>query len=194
MTVNPEGDVHISGDDVEGLGNHSFSRTVFGALFDIFEPPKPQLLPKTPGIPSAMSFKETDAKQAAMKLNQDNFPFDPGDQYPQYEDYIPYEVFAACQHQKVLMLTDLLPPTGYFIAGGIAGAVSRTATAPLDRLKVYLIAHVGVKDVAINHAKSGAPVEAAKTATRPLIEATKTLWRMGGMRSLFAGKPMKSYD
>ncbi|SLM40251.1 mitochondrial carrier [Lasallia pustulata] len=76
---------------------------------------------------------------------------------------------------------------GYFLAGGIAGVVSRTATAPLDRLKVYLIAQTSVRDETVHAVKSGAPVEAAKKASRPLIEATRTLWRMGGMRSLFAG-------
>lgn len=32
---------------------------------------------------------------------------------------------------------------GYFLAGGFAGVVSRTCTAPFDRLKVYLIASSG---------------------------------------------------
>ena len=86
------------------------------------------------------------------------------------------------------LLTDLLPDPGYFVAGGVAGVVSRTVTAPLDRLKVYLIAQVGIKDDAVKAVKSGAPMKAAKTATRPLLDATKTLWRMGGIRSLFAGE------
>ena len=190
MTVNPEGDVHINDDSVEGLGKHHFHRAVFGALFDIFKPPKvyiPSNRPQ-PAKPSTAPNTAMKARQAVLVSKPDDFPFDPGDQYPQYEDYIPHEVFAASQHRKVLLLTDLLPPIGYFVAGAIAGVVSRTSTAPLDRLKVYLIAQVGVKDDAISHAKSGAPVKAAKTASRPLIEATKALWRMGGIKSLFAGK------
>lgn len=125
--------------------------------------------------------------QADAKTKPLTFPWDPGDHDPQYEDIIEPDCIADYQ-PKVAKLTDLCPDPGYFLAGGMAGVVSRTATAPLDRLKVYLIAQVGVKDDTIHAAKSGAPLKAAKTASRPLVEATKTLWRMGGMRSLFAGK------
>jgi solute carrier family 25 (mitochondrial phosphate transporter), member 23/24/25/41 len=75
------------------------------------------------------------------------------------------------------MITDECPfSAGYFIAGGLAGMVSRTATAPLDRLKVYLIAQTGTKEAAVAAAKEGAP-----------LQAVKHLWKAGGIRSLFAG-------
>jgi solute carrier family 25 phosphate transporter 23/24/25/41 len=81
----------------------------------------------------------------------------------------------------------LLIDPGYFAAGGIAGAVSRTATAPLDRLKVYLIANTGVGKDSLNAVKQGEAIAAVKHIGKPLLDACKELWRAGGIRSLFAG-------
>ncbi len=85
------------------------------------------------------------------------------------------------------MLTDFLPPPGYFIAGGLAGMVSRTATAPLDRLKVYLIAQTSPKEATIKAVKDAAPLQMIRNFGRPLVDACKELWAAGGLRSLFAG-------
>lgn len=65
--------------------------------------------------------------------------------------------------------------------------VSRTATAPLDRLKVYLIAQISPKDTLDTAIKDGAPTVAARKFGKDLLDACKDLWRAGGIRSLFAG-------
>ncbi|KAD0020796.1 hypothetical protein E3N88_44900 [Mikania micrantha] len=54
----------------------------------------------------------------------------------------------------------------YLIAGGVAGAASRTATAPLDRLKVAL------------------QVQTTKASIGP---AVKNIWKEGGILSFFRG-------
>lgn len=82
---------------------------------------------------------------------------------------------------------DVIDGLGYFVAGGLAGIVSRTSTAPLDRLKVYLIAQTSIAQETVSAAKSGAVLQAIKHAWRPLADATKELWEAGGMRSLYAG-------
>ena len=71
--------------------------------------------------------------------------------------------------------------------GGISGIVSRTTTAPLDRLKVYLIAQTKNAEQTLAAAKSGAPLAALRGAWATSANAMKELWAAGGMRSLFAG-------
>lgn len=81
-----------------------------------------------------------------------------------------------------------LPSSGYFVAGGLAGIISRTTTAPLDRLKVYLIAQVDNGPNPLQAVKSGAPLQAVRGAYMTSAHAMKELWAAGGMRSIFAGK------
>jgi len=56
----------------------------------------------------------------------------------------------------------------HLVAGGLAGAVSRTSTAPLDRLKVHLQVHGGRKDLRI-------------------MDAMKYMLREGGVKGLWRG-------
>ncbi|TWU75653.1 hypothetical protein ED733_007179 [Metarhizium rileyi] len=90
--------------------------------------------------------------------------------------------------RKKFKLTDFSPDPGYFLAGAIAGGISRTATAPLDRLKVYLLVNTTASpETAVAAIKQGRPVAAVKNALRPISDAVKDLFRNGGVRSFFAG-------
>lgn len=94
-----------------------------------------------------------------------------------------------------LVNNEALSGIGYFLAGGFAGVVSRTSTAPFDRLKVYLIAssgHTPLKSNANGSTVKTAAEDLAGAAAKvkeqgPLVRAFKHLWRQGGIRAFFVG-------
>ena len=85
-------------------------------------------------------------------------------------------------------LTEFLPDPGYFLAGAISGGVSRTATAPLDRLKVYLLVNTQPgANAAVDAAKKGSFAKVLKYSGKPISDAIMSLWKAGGFRTFFAG-------
>lgn len=198
VRLSPEGDVLISDETIAGLGNkiRSFLTPFFRIIFEIATPPhrhapRPYPLPQylTPSSsdeePHPSHYlppEEDDTEQALVPIGtlvteeyQVTFQDSPSSDWSLWENL-------------KWILNTCLPTPGYFVAGGLAGAVSRTTTAPLDRLKVYLIAQTSAANNAIEAAKSGAALQALKGAWRTSANAMKDLWAAGGLRSLWAGK------
>jgi solute carrier family 25 phosphate transporter 23/24/25/41 len=175
--LNPEGDVHIN--DLQGLGTESpfLNRSLLAIqclLYNILSlHALACLLPSAYAQTSPPSDSTTTVKG---DVELENLPI---------SKLVALRMSLRNYERK---LTENTPQLGYFAAGGVAGVVSRTITAPLDRLKVYLIAQTGVKNSALRAAKEGAPLAAAGDASKTLFDAFRELWRAGGIRSLFAGE------
>lgn len=197
--MNAEGDVSISDEALQGLGTafRFLCTSLFGVVISLGTVRKASASNSTQR-PSASSSNrqvihiEADPRSpstalsndpTAAQLASDEDGFD--DSLRDREDpHIPVKP----ARRKDLRLTDLVPHAGYFLAGAVAGITSRTATAPLDRLKVYLIAQTDDSREALNKAKEGNPVQATKQGARTLGNAIRSLWAAGGVRSLFAGE------
>ncbi|CAI4050046.1 Ca(2+)-binding ATP:ADP antiporter SAL1 SKDI_14G2400 [Saccharomyces kudriavzevii IFO 1802] len=90
----------------------------------------------------------------------------------------------------VTLINDFIRGFGFFIAGGISGVISRTCTAPFDRLKVFLIARTDLSSTLLNSktdllAKN--PNADITKISSPLAKAVKSLYRQGGIKAFYVG-------
>ncbi|EAQ86749.1 hypothetical protein CHGG_08002 [Chaetomium globosum CBS 148.51] len=217
VMVNPEGDSLVSDDTLEGLGTVGFLlQTLFGSLLRLANPDL-ALSPRRPAdagrifdsqppefpyaeqissLPTEMAASAATIRYGPVVAVTPQVLTDAAVKRPilQYEGAQQSgaqdiaEVIEEDAEDVTSRLTDLLPEPGYFLAGAVSGGVSRTATAPLDRLKVYLLVNTNTKaNIAAAAAKQGRPLAALRSAGGPIIDAVVSLWKAGGMKTFFAG-------
>ncbi|KAI1213598.1 mitochondrial carrier [Annulohypoxylon truncatum] len=208
LTLNSEGDSVVSEETLQGLGTNILY-TLFGSIVRLASPGLP------PGredyIPSSTDNSDSQDPEstprtsrtshrarnmgAAMAHSYDHASENDtasGVLLEATQPGIPVEDVeiesSLTEKSKRSVLIKYIPDSGYFVAGAVAGGISRTATAPLDRLKVYLLVNTTANaNVAVLAAKKGQPIQALKHAGRPLVTAIADLYKAGGVRGFFAG-------
>ncbi|CAH2353112.1 truncated non-functional calcium-binding mitochondrial carrier Sal1p-1 [[Candida] railenensis] len=73
---------------------------------------------------------------------------------------------------EVTLINSFLNGFGFFLAGGLSGVVSRTCTAPFDRIKVFLIARTDLSST-ILHSKREIASHIANGASKHVIEEAR---------------------
>jgi solute carrier family 25 phosphate transporter 23/24/25/41 len=213
VTVNPEGDSLVSDETLEGLGTAGFLlQALFGSLLriaspDLVSPRHPadaphistsELTDQISSIPPEMAASAASARYGAAVAIPQHVLTDAAVKRPllQYEgaQQSGAQDISDVVEEDVSGLTDLLPEPGYFLAGAVSGGVSRTATAPLDRLKVYLLVNTQPQTTAaIAAAKHGQPVAALRRAGGPIVGAVGSRWKAGGLRTFVAGGARRGF-
>lgn len=180
VRVSPEGDVHVSDETIEGLGTiKRFLRMFFASLLLVkYYHPPPKIRPR----PVFTSGSETQAAGASSP---------PAIVTAAEPIQLPTPDWTNWNDLK-LELIACVPSTGYFAAGGLAGVISRTATAPLDRLKVYLIASTKSSN-GLQAVRPFSILGMVRSSYRTFAFAIRDLWAAGGIQSLYAGESILPY-
>lgn len=219
VVLNPEGDSIITEETLEGLGTTSASllQVIFGSIFRLASPP--ELQGPKPGLrddpstrasepsPDAASSPATArhvlAQHPSLAASLPGSPAGVDPAVSATEPLAPYPDPDQTANQLLgirpgmpeqaqveeFWLIRYLPQIGYYIAGAAAGGISRTATAPLDRLKVYLLVNTkSDTHAAVDAVKTGRPVDAIRNFSRSLSRAMTQLYTEGGLRGFWAGR------
>ncbi|KAI0131148.1 mitochondrial carrier [Daldinia grandis] len=208
LTLNSEGDSVVSEETLQSLGTNILS-TLFGSIFRIACPPDEEYI-----LPSSNSNEEEREQRTTVTHNSpaandttnmtmavaQPYVGDASETTTSADDLFgtKQEKLPAAEGTEIepglseiskrSMLIRYLPDPGYFIAGAVAGGISRTATAPLDRLKVYLLVKTtSSANAAVDAAKKGQAIRALKHAGGPLVTAITDIYKAGGVRGFFAG-------
>lgn len=189
--VNAEGDVTISDEYLQGLGTtfYFLKTSLFGAVTSLVAVPKAYQSMKSPLAHNHThtTVHNQQSEESDITLIEKLASDEDGINDSLRESADPHIPLKPAR-RKEIKLTDLVPDVGYFLAGGISGITSRTATAPLDRLKVYLIAQTNDTRETLKKVKQGNALQATKHGAHTLAKACRDLWAAGGIRSLYAGK------
>lgn len=216
LTLNSEGDSVVSEETLQGLGTNILY-TLLGSILRLASPPvippdrdhsssissrspqgttqletTPTEIPPTSSdsvnIESITAHSYVQPTSVATAITANAFPAAQQTELLVEQD-IKIESTGLSEKKKRNVLIKYIPDPGYFVAGAVAGGISRTATAPLDRLKVYLLVNTTASaNVALDAAKKGQPIRAIKHAGIPLFTAVSDIYKSGGLRGFFVGQ------
>ncbi|AET40132.1 Ca(2+)-binding ATP:ADP antiporter SAL1 Ecym_5377 [Eremothecium cymbalariae DBVPG len=94
------------------------------------------------------------------------------------------------------LITDFIGGFGFFLAGGFSGVISRTCTAPFDRIKVFLIARTDLSSTLLNSKEKllyNNPRADLSKIRSPLVKAAQSLYRQGGLRAFYVGNGLNVF-
>jgi solute carrier family 25 (mitochondrial phosphate transporter), member 23/24/25/41 len=200
VKLNAEGDVHLSEEALSGLGTprHSLAMSLFGAIMSIARPAHPIPPPELSLPPDFVDDTPDDGCDPFGMDSPDSKPYDGPPEHDLSEDDPHMPLKPARRKEETSEAEKKLTfygfNVGYFACGAVAGMTSRTATAPLDRIRVYLIASTDSTKSIRSAAKSANTLVAAGRGAGTLWKACQDLWAAGGVRSLFAGESQYTSD
>ncbi|KAK4688162.1 hypothetical protein P7C73_g1947, partial [Tremellales sp. Uapishka_1] len=162
------------------------------------------MLPRRPSVPEIYKFYQVRKRfgdgRGAARVDKEgdinvSFPKAPGGPegstashwFGADSDPADNEDFGDTVDEPETQLEDRHEAWRFLLAGGVAGAVSRTVTAPFDRLKVYLITTT-TATANVTHISPTHPIEVSKKAVGNLWGAVLRIYADGGgMKAFWVG-------
>lgn len=110
--------------------------------------------------------------------------------------YLSNEDLDLSSEGDITLTNEFIRGFSYFLAGGISGVVSRTCTAPFDRIKVFLIARTDLASTLLNSKKDllvKNPKANINKIRSPIIKAITSLYRQGGIKAFYVGNGLNAF-